>query len=98
MTSNLNWQDFCRIAAALKPKRYNIGALLRDVDNLRIYPMPNVLVIPFRHEANHRHFAEEMECQATRNALELVIAQVFGRPMALQPVWLLPFRDNPDRN
>ena len=88
MTTNLQWPDFLRVASALKPRRYNIGALLRDVDNRKIYPMGDVLVLPFLHLANHRHFLEELECPVTRMALETLVAQAFGKPMGLRAIWM----------
>ena len=84
MTSNLNWPDFLRIAAALKPRCYNIGALLRDVDNAALYPVGDALILPFRHEANHRHFVEEMQAPLARRTLEVIVSQAFGKPMTLQ--------------
>jgi len=84
MTTNLNWQDFLRIAAALKPLHFNIGALLRDVDNAALYPVGDALILPFRHEAHHRHFVEEMQTPLVRRTLEMIVSQAFGKPMTLQ--------------
>ena len=88
MTSNLQWPDFLRIAAALQPQRYNIGALLRDVDNRKVVPMGDVLVLPFRHLFQHRAFLEELESTIARKALEALVSQAFGKPMSLRAVWL----------
>ena len=87
VTSNLHWQDFLRIAAALKPTRFNIGALLRDVDNAALYPVGDALVLPFRHEAHHRYFMEELEAPLARRTLEVIVSQAFGQPMTLKPLW-----------
>ena len=84
MTYDLGWQDFLRIASALKPLRYNIGALLRDVDYAGVYPVGDALVLPFRHEAHHRHFVEEMQAPLVRRTLEVIVSQAFGKPMTLQ--------------
>ena len=86
---NLRWPDFCRVAAALKPRQYNIGALLRDVDSRRVYPSGDALVLPFHHRLHHRRFVEEMECPATRRTLELLVSQAFGKSMRLCPVLIL---------
>ena len=84
MTYNLHWQDFLRIAAALKPARYNIGALLRDVDSSEVYPVGDALVLPFRHVETLQRFTDEMEEPQARQALVMIVSQAFGKPMILR--------------
>ena len=88
MTMNLQWAGFLRVAAALKPRCYNIGALLRDVDSRQVYPKGDVLVLPFRHLASHRRFLDELESPLTRTVLESLVSQAFGKPMMLRAIWM----------
>ena len=86
MTSNLQWVDFLRIAAALQPQRYNIGALLRDVDYAGVYPVGDALVLSFVHASHLQRFMDEMESPLARKSLELMVSQAFGKPMTLKAI------------
>ena len=84
MTYDLGWRDFLRIASALQPIHYNIGALLRDVDDAGVYPVGDVLVLPFVHASHLQRFMDEMESPLARKTLELIVSQAFGKPMTLK--------------
>ena len=93
-----NWAEALKILSRCKGIKYTLGALLRDCDASALETDTDVMILPFRNQANLDRMIEEMDDPNSRKMVYDAIEKSFGKSFSIEPMLSdQPSNQSPDR-
>jgi hypothetical protein len=93
-----NWADALKILSRCKGIKYTLGALLRDCSVSALETDTDVMILPFRNQANLDRMIEEMDDPNSRKMVYDAIEKSFGKSFSIELILSdQPSTQSPDR-
>jgi len=93
-----NWAEALKILSRCKGIKYTLGALLRDCNVSALETDTDVMILPFRNQANLDRMIEEMDDPNSRKMVYDAIEKSFGKSFSIELMLSdQPSNQSPDR-